>query len=122
MSKAVRSAPNAPPRGVHELAEESPILCPLCGNKVAAGLTTCPVCSTDLQKAIERKAQVTGTEGPPEDYLHKALPGVELSKSQHVCPQCGMDLQGNEVRCPRCSIPLVGEEQLLECHKCGTPA
>ena len=104
------------------MVDDSAIQCPLCGNKVAAGVTKCPVCATDLQKVIERKSQKLETAAQPDDYLHKELPAVELPVSRHRCPQCGMELQGNEARCPRCSIPLIGQEAMLECPECGTLA
>jgi len=104
------------------LADDSNVYCPLCGNKVAAGLFNCPVCATDLSNVIARKAQKPGTEGFAEDYLRKELPVVELPIAERFCPQCGMNLQGNEVKCPRCSIPLVSDETLLECPECGALA
>jgi len=104
------------------LTDDSTVYCPLCGNKVAAGITKCPVCATDLDNVIARKAQKPGTEGSGEDYLRKELPTVELPVTEHFCPQCGMQLQGNEFKCPRCSIPLVSEETLLECPECGALA
>ncbi len=104
------------------MADYSTVNCPLCGNKVVAGTTKCPVCATDLSNVVARQAQMSRTDAPGEDYLRKELPTVELPVAEHLCPQCGMSLQGNEVKCPRCSIPLVSEEHMLECPQCGALA
>ena len=104
------------------MTDDSTVYCPLCGNKVALGVHRCPICATDLDSVIERKAKLPETGGADEDYLHKELPKVELPVSGHFCPQCGMSLKGTEVKCPRCSIPLASEDTLLECPECGALA
>lgn len=104
------------------MTDDSATYCPLCGNKINAGITKCPVCATDLLSVFARRAHRTGPAAVQEDYLHRELPEVELPVTKSLCPQCGMELQGDETKCPRCSIPLVGERPTLECPGCGAAA
>lgn len=109
------------------MSEEAVTYCPLCGNKVSAGLTKCPVCATALRPA---GARAPGTVAPLsvqfEDFLHRELPKIELPPVKQTCPLCARELTGSESKCPRCGIPLSttqpAREEMLECPECGAVA
>lgn len=103
---------------VHDLANEHAIYCPLCGNKVPPGLTRCPVCATELQRVISKRASETTVPGAA-DFLRKDIPSTRLPQAKPECPQCGLALEGGESKCPRCGVPLSAEESMKECPECG---
>ena len=105
------------------MANQETVYCPLCGNKVPRGTAKCPVCSTPLERAAPSgESEMPQLVISREDYLHKAIPQIQLPPPAMSCPQCALPLEGGEGKCPRCGIPLATEEAMLECPECGALA
>jgi len=109
------------------LADGSMIQCPLCGNKVPAGVSKCPVCSTKLDDAKGGSSRrASRADAQRQDFLHRELPKTVLPESVHLCPLCALKLEGKEAKCPRCGVPLAQltrpEDEMLECPECGALA
>lgn len=105
------------------MADDQTVYCPLCGNKVPRGVAKCPVCSTTLEHISQKSdSEMPLTAISREDYLHKAIPQIQLPPPVIACPQCALPLEGGEGKCPRCGIPLATEEAMLECPECGALA
>ncbi len=104
------------------MASESLIQCPLCGNKVPASASKCPVCATELKHvSLAHPSSVPDYEHLSEDFLHREIPRIVLPEAKHRCPLCALDLKGNEPKCPRCGVPLASlaeAEEMLECPIC----
>jgi hypothetical protein len=109
------------------LADDSVITCPLCGNKVPAGITKCPVCATELGTVSARKTtDELKSELLQQDFLHREIPEVVLPQARHSCPMCALELKGTETKCPRCGVPLAPSAkptvEVLQCPECGSLA
>jgi hypothetical protein len=110
------------------LADGSVIHCPLCGNKVPAGVSKCPVCATEIQRvSSKRLSENLRSELLTEDFLHREIPRVVLPEAKHNCPLCALELKGTEAKCPRCGVPLsqvskAADQEMLECPECGSLA
>jgi len=105
------------------LSDEQTVYCPLCGNKIPKNIAKCPVCSTPLDHVVQKAgSEMPSSTTSREDYLHKAIPQIQLPIPILSCPQCALPLEGGEGKCPRCGIPLATEEAMLECPECGALA
>jgi hypothetical protein len=110
------------------LPRDSETRCPLCGNKVPAGVTRCPICATELGRVSSKKSpEELKSELLQQDFLHREIPELVLPEARHSCPMCALELKGTETKCPRCGVPLAPSvkttvEAMLECPECGSLA
>ena len=112
---------------------DTEITCPVCDEKVPAGSSSCPSCSTDLtlfqvngeRVEIEEDVQMANNghigdllkaaEGDPFQSTVAQASSVEMFE----CPECNKMIPEDAASCPNCGVEFA-EGDVFECPLCQT--